>query len=409
MSNNHKKILSFTLICVMLFSAIGFSGCSQGNNDYPVTVGNIVFDSEPENIVVLSDNLADIISHIGYDVKMVGKSDSVTQKELEIVPSVGNECTPDSAKIISASTDIVFYDSEFNETTLKTMESNNIKAVNMVYADTPEELMTVYRSLGTMLGGATTGKAKGEAAYNDLINSFEETKAKYSSGQILNTVCYLYMENGELKISGKGTYIDMLLGYTGAVNVAVDTESMENDLANLKISNPTYIFYSEPAVIDYLKSNNTYKNLSALKDNKIMEIPYEQISLQGFTAVSNLDKMLQFMYKGITPTEETVAVDANATDTGLANKYNIFITDEGLKLDDENDNVKAMQTRLFDLGYISNKDNVIGYYGPTTEKAVKAFQKNSNLEETGTADKATLDAMFMDNAAKADAPVDKES
>lgn len=410
MSIIHKKILSFTLACLIILSAFGFTGCSQGNEDYPVTVGNVKFEKEPSNIVVLSDNLADIISNMGYDVRMVGKSDSVTMETLDIVPSVGNECTPDSAKIIDAKTDVVFYDADLNENTLKALKDKGIKTIKMVYPETNEELMTVYKSLGKILGGATTGKAKAEEAYNSLLKSFEDVKAQYSSGQILNTICYLYMENGQLKISGKGTYIDILLSYTGAVNVAVDTESSENDLANLKISNPTYILYSDESVLTYLKNDPTYKKLSALKEKKVMEIPYDEISLQGVSASKTLDKIMKFIYEGVAPQTENTQTNATTqtiTET-LAEQYKIEISDKGLKPDDENNNVKAMQQRLMDLGYVSKKDNVNGYYGPTTEKAVKAFQKSNELDETGKADKTTLETMFTEEAVKADKPVDKE-
>ena len=410
MSIIHKKILSFTLACLIIFSAFGFTGCSQGTEDYPVTVGNVKFEKEPSNIVVLSDNLADIISNMGYDVRMVGKSDSVTMEELEIVPSVGNESTPDSAKIIEAKTDVVFYDSELSENTLTALKDKGIKAIKMVYPETPEELMTVYRSLGKILGGAKTGKAKAEEAYNSLLNAFEDVKAQYSSGQILNTICYLYMENGQLKISGKGSYVDLLLSYTGAVNVAVDTESSENDIANLKISNPTYILYSDESVLTYLKNDPNFKKLSALKEKKVMEIPYDEISLQGISAPKALDKIVKFIYEGVTPQVENTQTNATpqTTTETLTEQYKIEITDNGLKPDDETDNVKAMQQRLMDLGYVSKKDNVNGYYGPTTEKAVKAFQKANELDETGKADKTTLETMFTEEAVKADKAVDKE-
>ena len=419
MSKMHKKILSFLLACLMIFSAFGFAGCSQGNEDYPVTVGNVKFEKEPSNIVVLSDNLSDIISNMGYDVRMVGKSDSVTLKELEIVPSVGNECTPDSAKIIDAKTDVVFYDNDLEPNVINALKNKGIKVIKLIYPQTKEEIITVYRSLGKILGGAKTGKAKGEEAYNSLLDNFASIKSQYSSGQILNTVCYLYMEDGQIKVAGKDSYIDLLLSYTGAVNVAVNTDTNESDLANLKISNPTYIFYSDKAVLDQLKNDPNLKKLSALKENKVMQIPYDEISLQGVSAPLTLDKMMKFMYEGVAPQVENSATNADTqantqanapadTTSTLAEEYEITISDNGLKPDDENDNVKAMQQRLMDLGYVSNKDNVNGYFGPTTQKAVKAFQKNNDLEETGKADKTTLETMFTEEAVKAESPVDKE-
>lgn len=397
-----RKTAAFILSCVLVFTALGFTGCSQKEGNYPVTVGNITFDKKPEKIVVLSDNLADIVSCIGYDVNMVGKSDSVTQEELKVVPSVGSESTPDTARIISSEADVVFYEESLDENTKKALEDNGVKTVKIVSAETKDELSTVYKSLGTILGGANDGKTKGEDAYNYLISSMENTKSKYSSGSILNTVCYLYSENGKLKIAGKDTFADFLLGYTGAVNVAVDSQSNDVDESNLKISNPTYIFYSDSSVLDLLKKNKTLKNLSAVKGNRMKEISYEDMSRHGITALKNLETMVEFMYPKGNAAAET------KPEKGLAQQYKIEIPDKGFKLEDNNDNVKAMQNRLFDLGYISDKENVTGYYGPTTEKAVALFQKNNKIEETGTADKATLEKMFTDDAATAEKAVDAE-
>ena len=57
-----------------------------------------------------------------------------------------------------------------------------------------------------------------------------------------------------------------------------------------------------------------------------------------------------------------------------------------------------MQQRLFDLGYITDKDNVTGYYGEVTQKAVKDFQKASGLKQSRTADNKTLTALFKSDA-----------
>ncbi len=399
-----RKIIAFILSCMLVLTALGVTGCGQENLDYPVTVGNITFEKEPENIVVLSDNIADIISCIGYDVKMVGKSDSVTQEELSVVPSVGSESTPDTAIIITNETDVVFCDENLDENTQKTLEDNGIKVIKMVSAETSDELKTVYRSLGTILGGENTGKAKGEDAYNNLINSMEDIKTKYSSGSILNTVCYIYTEENQLKIAGKDTFADLLLSYTGAVNVAVEDESKNVQEASLNISNPTYIFYSDKATLDKLKADKTLKNLSAVKSNKVMEIPLANMSRHGMTALKNLQSMVDFMYSS-----ESTAATQSTEDKDLIKQYNITIPDEGFVLEDENDNVKAMQTRLKDLGYVSDPENITGFYGQTTESAVKAFQKQNGIEETGTADKATLEKMFSPEAVKTDSPVDIEA
>ena len=56
------------------------------------------------------------------------------------------------------------------------------------------------------------------------------------------------------------------------------------------------------------------------------------------------------------------------------------------------DEVKKVQQRLIDLGYLTGKAD--GNYGAKTVAAVKAFQKAVGLAETGEADDATQKALF---------------
>lgn len=63
------------------------------------------------------------------------------------------------------------------------------------------------------------------------------------------------------------------------------------------------------------------------------------------------------------------------------------------------DEVKQLQQRLKDLGYLSG--TVDGDFGGGTERAVSAFQSQNGLEATGKADAATQELLHSDKAAKA--------
>lgn len=71
-----------------------------------------------------------------------------------------------------------------------------------------------------------------------------------------------------------------------------------------------------------------------------------------------------------------------------------------LKKGDKNENVLLMQNRLCELGYCTT-DSCTGYYGDYTEKKVKRFQKAAGLEQTGTADKTTLERLYAKDAPRA--------
>ena len=63
-----------------------------------------------------------------------------------------------------------------------------------------------------------------------------------------------------------------------------------------------------------------------------------------------------------------------------------------------NSRVTRLQSRLFALGYLSLTASIDGDYGAKTANAVSLFQKANNLVTTGSADIATLRAMYSTGA-----------
>ena len=69
-----------------------------------------------------------------------------------------------------------------------------------------------------------------------------------------------------------------------------------------------------------------------------------------------------------------------------------------LKSGDKSEEVTKLQKRLYELAYFSA--GATGYYGSVTEAAVKSFQKQNGLKETGTADESTLEKLYSKDAVK---------
>lgn len=419
-----NKFLALTLVVMLALSAVfSLSGCGDG--EYPVEVANFVIEEEPESIVVLDPSAADIISYIGYDIKMVGRSDEVNQEWLDVVPSVGSGANPDVQKIKDSGASIVFADSKLDRSVRDEIEKNNITVVNMSQAKTPKELETNYVTIGKILGGKIAGSNKGADSYNGLLDDMEQTKNDISSCKntdVLYTVCYLYLEGNQLKMMTSGTYGDMLLSYTGAVNAAVNIEQNQVDVNTLKIANPNFVFYSDDATLLAIKSDPILKNLTSVKSGKTLMVTSDEMNRQGRTAIETLNKMASFMYPEYAKAKEqpSVAATTQSSEQGttaatspsgqtettsvqnpVADGYKIKLDGLSLKIEDENNNVKIMQQRLYDLGYITDKENITGYYGEISEEAVKSFQAKNGIKETGTADNATLVVMFSEDAVKA--------
>lgn len=422
-----NKFISIVLVIVLSISAMmTFSGCR--NEEFPVHVANIVIESEPKNIVVLDAPTADIISYIGYDVKMVGRSDEVDQERMNVVPSVGSAENPDVEAIKQSEADIVFATEELNDEAKENLTAADIQIITMSHANTPTQLETNYLTLARILGGNMLGAAEGASSYDNLISDMEQVKASVNNvnNGMMYTVCYLFYENNSLRLMTSGTYGDMLLGYTGAVNAAVNIEENKVDVNTLKIANPNFIFYADDETLNAIKADKVLSTLTAVRTGKTLMVTYDEMNRQGYTALETLNKMVEFMYPALKKVEDTTvptttapaqqtttvanattattmpdATQATTAVTSVAAEYNIKIEGLSLKYEDENDNVKAVQQRLFDLGYVDDAENVTGYYGDMTKTAVENFQKKNNIKATGTADNATIVAIFNSNAVKA--------
>ena len=63
----------------------------------------------------------------------------------------------------------------------------------------------------------------------------------------------------------------------------------------------------------------------------------------------------------------------------------------------EGDDVKYLQTRLYQLNYLT-KSQTTGYYGDKTEAAMRAFQKRNGLNQSGEAEPESIEKLFDQSA-----------
>ncbi len=429
-----KKIVSMALAAVIALSVAALlGGC--GNQEYPVQIANYTIDKEPQNVVVLDAATADIMSYIGYDRKFAGRSDAVNQESLAAAPIVGSSTNPDVDVIEKLGADLVFAGEELTRGAKEKLEEKNIPVIKLQQPQSSAEVKTNYETIGKILGGKVTGLKEGADAYEKLVGELDKQKRNIeglSGTGALSTIAYLYLDNGQLKQLTNGSYGNILMGYTNCVNVAVNVDQNLVDPITLSGANPTFVFYDNADTLKAITDDKTLAKLDAIKNKRAMQISLASMSRPGATAVETLKTMIDFIYNGKAATPDSAAVSATVAptaasaatvaataaaqpattvpataqpaakaDESVADKYEVKLDGLSLKKQDENDNVEIMQQRLYDLGYVDDKENITGYFGDVTEQAVKDFQKKNGIEETGTADNATLTAMFKASAKKA--------
>ncbi len=294
-----NKVLAIVLAITTAVAALSFTACQEKKSEYPVTAGSVTVKSEPKKIVVLNKNYADIISCIGFDAKIAGRSDSVNQKGMDVVPSVGLAADPSFDKIKSLKADVVFADDSLNTTVKDNLEKSGITVIIPEQSNTPKQVKNIYIQFGSILGGKLTGKAKAKEAFDDLYDELKDLEDTVEDKDVVTTICYIYSDNGVLKTMTNSTWGGRLLSYTGAVNVFKDAKSDVIDAKKLMLSNPDYIFCEDKEVAKTLKTSDSLSGLKAMNDStRRFVVSYDDITMQGKTSIETVKKMISKIYPG---------------------------------------------------------------------------------------------------------------
>lgn len=397
-----KKVMSLLCIAAIL---IPFAGCAvQQNSDFPITVGHTSFDTAVVNAVVLSDNAADILLQLGFSSRIVGRSDECTQEAIKSVKSLGKKDSPSVDNIVSLNPDVVIADSTLNNSKYNSLTEKNIKVLRFASPTTKEEISTMYQKLDTLFEGKTKGSENGKETFDKLWTTLENNSKSLPDIPMPKTVCYLY------DYKGKTVTGDMLgniiFTSSGATNIASSATGGKISVDTIKKENPQYIF-CDIGMAKKLSKNTYFKNLIAVKNKRVVEIPSGSFSRFG---VSMLDAV-----KTITDT-----LYPNGTAGSVADSYGIKYDEDtfftiGSGADNDEDDTDGsrstiiiIQNRLDDLGYWPLNE-MTGYYGETTAIAVAEFQSTNGMDyATGEIDYDTLKKMFSDDAVSRSEPVEKQ-
>lgn len=424
------RIVKTTICALLLFCTLIFTvGCNSSDSSYPITIGNITFNSKPEKVAVLSPNVADIVCQLCMEKDITLISSDVITDSLKDKKTCGTAIEPDTKKIIDSDIEVVLADDNMSDGAIKTLEDSDVKVVQFHYGNTGEDILTTYTSVGAILNGET-GKTKGNEAYTKLMNTLKNYKTEFSKKHSKDKLLFLEGTGPYVSVI-KESWYGKLLAFTGTDVVTKDVNNSTYDVNMIGSLNPKYLVCNNDTYKS-LENKDTLKKCDFNKSNGHIIIEKNKLKLQGKTAIENVEKILQTIDKSTfekiktTPTttvekttkgaKSTTASKATTTVTTttvptttkpkekypLQSKYKVKFTDSAIKtmtLQSQNDYNKAMQERLTDLGYLAS-GNSTGYFGDMTKTALENFQENNKLSATGTVDSKTLQVMFSSSAKK---------
>ncbi len=435
-----KRISAVILAAIMILC---FAACSKNSDkdNYPVKIANYTFEEQPDSVVCLSDSVADIIIACGYASSIKGRSDECTQDEIAAVNSVGTKSSPNTQKILELSPDVVFADKTLDKNIIDKLKKEDVIVLTMAQAKNSEQLTSLYGNICALLNGNVTGRKNGESKAGSILITMDDLQRIIPEKEVVITACYLYDTDGNC--ADNDTFCGKLFSYANAVNIAPESAAGLNIFESISRSDPQYIF-CDKGVKQKIENDERFKNFSAVKSGNIYEIDRTVFERQGNSITQVLSYIIETMYPEISSTSQNLpessdtqnsknessdesseeSSDDESSDESSEESSNDESSDESSEesssdessdessttalqitddmkysLYDEDDNIRIIQERLIELGYMN--DSATGYYGGVTTNAVEDYEEANGLTVDGTLDSDDLRLLFSNDAVPA--------
>ena len=420
-----KKIISIIAAAAICLSAAACSAVSNG--EYPVSIAGYTIKEKPKRVVCLSDSIADILITCGFADSIKARSDECTQQELAGIPTVGSKTAPSIQKIEDIEPDLILIDNSVVNLPVSTLTEENYTVLNMITAQTGDDLKVLYESLGSMMDGTETGRKKGEKKAANLLITLSDLQRIVPQRDVPVTGCYLYDVKGNAASSG--SFCGRLFEYANMINICSDFMSNEDVLNAVRRDNPKFIF-CPVGVKSAILSEKNFQAVDAVKNGDVYEIDENVFSRQGETMTEVLSFIIETVYPEVASgsSEQSEASQQSKPESKTESKPEESKTeskpeeskteskpeskpessqvkaDDSLVINDYTaygqgemgDDVVKIQTRLKELGFGKFENGITDFYGEQTAVAVRVFEKQNGLTEDGYAEHDDLVLLFSD-------------
>jgi iron complex transport system substrate-binding protein len=305
-----QRIISCLMIAILCFfvTACGNKNVETSKQNsstakYPVTIKDsydrsITIDKEPERVISVSPVITEIIFALDKGDKLVGRTDYCDYpSEASKVQSIGSLTDPNIEQMVALKPDIVIASAHFKEEVLKKLESLNIKVV-VLYG--PEEFEGAYSTI-TNIAKVLNADSKGTEVVDKMKAKVADITAKVASVKEKPSAYYVvgYGQGGDFT-AGSDTFISKMINMSGATNAAEDVKGWNYSIEKLVQKDPNIIICPNTFKGDNgLINSPGYKDLTAVKQNKVVYIDENLINRQGPRLADGLEALTKAIHPEI--------------------------------------------------------------------------------------------------------------
>lgn len=309
-----KRFKNLLLIVTALVMVVTLAACGKANDTkvtkpnakkltqqttYPYTVkdsnGNeTVIKKEPKRIISVAPSVTELVYALGKGDELVGRTDYCDYPAAaKKVKSIGSLTNPDVEKIIALKPDVVIASTHFKDEVGKKLEGAGIKVIVLYNATDFDGVYDSINTLGQILN--SQGKAlnlivsmkKKISVVEDKVKNESKPKVYYVVG---------FGKDGDYTATGD-TFIAQMIDMAGGDNIAKDGTNWSYSLEKIVKNDPEYIIISKSSGMkDEFMKTDGYKDLSAVKNNKVIEIDDNLLNRQGPRLADGIEALAKILH-----------------------------------------------------------------------------------------------------------------
>ncbi|MBW5455893.1 MULTISPECIES: ABC transporter substrate-binding protein [Clostridium] len=297
---NLKRRVS-VIICIMLaFMLVSCNLKKEENKEAQKNIKitdsygkELTFEKAPERIISLSPGATETIYALNKENTLVGRSDfDDYPAAVSKVKSVGGVKDPSIEKITELKPDLVIGGAHFSKDTVKKLEDLGIKVAVLYGAEDLDGAYKNIMDISTILGVAE----KGQTIVNAMKKKVESVENKVKS--LNKPKVYYVVDFGKADFTAGGdTFIGKMIEKAGGENIAKDTKGWNYSFERIVENKPEMIILSDKynTKKNFLAADK-YKDLPAVKGNKIYEIDDNMLLRQGPRQADGLEALAKLIH-----------------------------------------------------------------------------------------------------------------
>lgn len=311
-----KKLVAW--ITPVLLIMLVLSGCNTSENKttsndsqqtttteqaYPLKTKDangkmIEIKQQPKRVVSLLPSNTEILYALGVEDKIVGVSDNDNYpKEVSEKEKIGG-IEFNLEKIISLQPDLVLSHGSVSESVaagLQQLKDVGITVVTIPEAENFEETYDVITQVGVIMN-------KSEQAENivaEMKNQVAEIQEKVSKVEKQRSVYLEISDEPEIYTAGTGTFIQEIFDMLNIKNSATNKGWYQTSSEAIIKENPDVILVMYdyvPNIVEKVKKRTGFQTISAVKNNRVVQISEDEISRTGPRLAQGLENVAQAVY-----------------------------------------------------------------------------------------------------------------